>query len=84
MNLQPENEHVDALLDYLERNRGFDFRGYKRASLMRRIQNRLQMVGMTGFGDYLDYLEVHPEEFPQLFNTRLVAMGENAVKGCFA
>ena len=32
-----EQPGFDALLDYLARTRGFDFTGYKRASLMRRV-----------------------------------------------
>ena len=63
---------LDGLLDYLKRTRGFDFTGYKRASLERRIMKRLQAVGCKGFGDYLDYLEVHPDEFAGLFNTVLI------------
>ncbi len=62
----------EALLEYLQRNRGFDFTGYKRTSLMRRINKRMEMVGIHDYGDYVDYLEVHPEEFEQLFNTILI------------
>ncbi len=62
----------DALLDFLKRGRGFDFSGYKRATLVRRVQKRLQAVGAKDFADYIDYLEVHPEEFAQLFNTILI------------
>jgi len=63
---------LEALLDYLKRTRGFDFTGYKRASLERRIAKRMLMVGAITFADYLDYLEVHPEEFSGLFNTVLI------------
>src|SRR4051794_12685211 len=62
----------EALLDYLKRNRGFDFTGYKRASLMRRITKRMQTLHLEGFTDYVDYLEVHPDEFIYLFNTILI------------
>lgn len=62
---------LEALLDYLHRARGFDFTGYKTSSLSRRIGRRMQLVGQKTFGEYLDYLEVHPDEFPQLFNTVL-------------
>jgi two-component system CheB/CheR fusion protein len=62
----------EALLDYLKRNRGFDFTGYKRSSLKRRTTRRMQVVGVEGYEDYLDYLEVHPEEFAFLFNTILI------------
>jgi two-component system CheB/CheR fusion protein len=60
------------LLEYLKRSRGFDFTGYKRASLLRRIDKRTHALGMATCADYADYLEVHPEEFGQLFNTILI------------
>jgi two-component system CheB/CheR fusion protein len=62
----------DALLDYLRRTRGFDFNAYKRPSLMRRVEKRMQHVNINDFGDYTDYLEVHPEEFAHLFNFILI------------
>jgi two-component system CheB/CheR fusion protein len=63
---------LDALIDYLKRSRGFDFTGYKPASLERRIQKRMQTVEVRDYVDYVDYLEVHPEEFSALFNTILI------------
>ena len=59
----------EELLEFLKLNRGFDFTGYKRSSLERRIFKRMQQVGVDGFADYQDYLEVHPDEFRDLFNT---------------
>ncbi len=61
-----------SLLHYLKEQRGFDFNGYKRSSLIRRIQKRMEAVGVTKYADYVDHLEVHPEEFPHLFNTILI------------
>src|SRR6266536_196641 len=66
-------EHdLEVLLDYLRRNRGFDFTGYKRSSLSRRVRKRMQSVGVTSYLDYVDYLEVVPDEFTQLFDTILI------------
>jgi two-component system, chemotaxis family, CheB/CheR fusion protein len=62
----------EALLEYLKRTRGFDFAAYKRSSLTRRILNRMQMVKVESFADYVDYLEVHPNEFALLFNMILI------------
>ena len=62
----------ESLLYYLRQHRGFDFSGYKRPSLMRRVSKRMQMMGVEGFAGYMDYLEVHPEEFQQLFNAVLI------------
>ena len=70
---EPRAEHdLETLLDYLRRSRGFDFTGYKRASLSRRIDKRMQLVGAGSYLGYLDHLEVDPEEFTQLFNTILI------------
>lgn len=66
------NSEFEALLDHVKRSRGFDFTGYKRSSLIRRVNKRMQAVGIEGYSNYLDYLEVHPEEFNHLFNTLLI------------
>ena len=68
----PTPAGLAALIDYLKRSRGFDFTGYKPASLERRIQKRTQMIGVRDYADYIDFLEVHPEEFATLFNTILI------------
>jgi len=72
MTADPNDSAFDALLEYLRRTRGFDFTAYKRPSLMRRIDKRLEQVGLGSYQDYTDYLEVHPDEFAQLFNTVLI------------
>ena len=69
--LNADQSFVD-LLEYLKFNRGFDFTGYKQASLMRRIESRMKAISVATFADYLDYLEVHPEEFSNLFNAILI------------
>ena len=70
--LEPIDPDFEALLDYLKRNRGFDFTGYKRSSLIRRISKRMQMVNVENWAAYVDYLEVHPKEFAHLFNMILI------------
>jgi two-component system CheB/CheR fusion protein len=67
-----QSTELEALLEYLKRTRGFDFTGYKRASLERRVLKRMQAVGIASIADYVDFLEVHPEEFAGLFNTVLI------------
>src|SRR5919198_1689705 len=63
---------LEELLDHVRSSRGFDFTGYKRMSLARRVAKRIQTLNLQGYGDYRDYLEVHPEEFTHLFNTILI------------
>lgn len=69
---QADEAHLERLLDYLKQSRGFDFGGYKRPTLMRRIQRRMELLGVRGFDDYLDHLEVHPGEFAELFDSILI------------
>lgn len=68
------NEPPDfvALLEYLKDSRGFDFSAYKQTSLARRIQNRMELLGLTGFAEYQGFLEANPNEFDQLFNAILI------------
>jgi two-component system CheB/CheR fusion protein len=67
-----EDKALEELLEYIKRERGFDFTGYKRPSLTRRISKRMQVAGVDGFEDYLAFLEAQPEEFGELFNTILI------------
>ena len=69
--VQPD-PHLEALLDYLRANRGLDFSGYKRSTLSRRIQKCMEAAGVGSIPEYIDHLEVHPEEFSQLFNRVLI------------
>lgn len=67
-----DTQGLSALLDYLKRSRGFDFTGYKPASLGRRIAKRMAEVEIAEYSEYVDYLEVRPDEFAHLFNTILI------------
>ena len=63
---------LEAVLQHIRDERGFDFTGYKRASLARRVRRRMESVGLDTHEDYLDFLQVHADEFTQLFNTVLI------------
>src|SRR5436305_143488 len=69
---QERDPQLEALLEYLRDERGFDFTGYKRPSLARRIAKRVDAVGAPDFDAYRTYLEHHQDEFAQLFNTILI------------
>lgn len=60
------------LLDYLKGSRGFDFSGYKLGGLVRRVRKRMLQVGIDSYTDYIDFLEVHADEFQPLFDTVLI------------
>ena len=65
----------ESLLEFLRDARGFDWSGYRRPSLMRRVEKRMQAVGAADYDAYRAYLAKHPDEFMELFNTILNAVG---------
>jgi two-component system, chemotaxis family, CheB/CheR fusion protein len=67
-----QDPQFEALLQFLRDSRGFDFTGYKRSSLMRRVERRMQQVSIASYADYLDFLQLHQDEFTALFNTMLI------------
>lgn len=67
-----KHPEFERLLIFLKKLRGFDFTAYKRSTLMRRVQKRMLLRGCNSFEEYQGYLENHPDEFPQLFNTILI------------
>ncbi|HTY30247.1 CheR family methyltransferase [Mycobacterium sp.] len=66
------DEAFEALLRYMRDSRGFDFTGYKRTSLMRRVRHRMDQAGYKTFEEYLDVLQASSDEFAALFNTILI------------
>jgi len=62
----------EMLLESVREARGFDFTGYKRSSLSRRVDRRMSQLGVSDYSEYQDYLELHGEEFTALFNTILI------------
>jgi two-component system CheB/CheR fusion protein len=68
-----DDRQVEQLLEYVREARGFDFTGYKRPSLVRRINKRMLAVGLDGdYAAYQALLEVQPDEFSHLFDTILI------------
>src|SRR5438552_13807573 len=63
---------LEDLLEFLRTSRGFDFSGYKRGSLGRRIAKRMRAVGVDDYSRYKELLEAEPQEFVELFNTILI------------
>jgi len=72
--MQGENsdQEFDELLLMLKETRGFDFTGYKRPTLMRRVQRRMDARGVGSLSEYCDYLELESDEFTQLFDSLLI------------
>ncbi len=62
----------EQLLRLLKDSRSFDFTGYKRPSLMRRVRHRMSELGIASYDTYADMLQLQPDEFTSLFNTILI------------
>jgi two-component system, chemotaxis family, CheB/CheR fusion protein len=62
----------ESLLEFVRDERGFDYSGYRRPTLMRRFEKRMQEVGADDWDSYRTYLTQHPEEYVELFNTILI------------
>jgi two-component system CheB/CheR fusion protein len=70
--LSEPDPSFEALLEYVRDQRSFDYTGYRRPTLMRRFEKRMQDVGAAGWDAYRDFLSEHPEEYVELFNTILI------------
>ena len=71
-NGQETDSGLEDLLVFIRDSRGFDFTGYKRSTVSRRIRKRMHEAGATDYTDYRDLLESSAEEFSHLFNTILI------------
>jgi two-component system CheB/CheR fusion protein len=66
------DEDFESLLEYLRDHRGADFTGYKRASLMRLVNRRMQAVDIATYAGYIDCLQVEPTELQALLDALLI------------
>jgi two-component system, chemotaxis family, CheB/CheR fusion protein len=68
----PRDTSLDDLLEFVKASRGFDFTGYKRASVERRVRKRMGELDIDELDAYIEYLELNGDEFVELFNTLLI------------
>ena len=66
------DQEFDELLLMLKETRGFDFTGYKRTTLMRRVRRRMDARELSSLSEYRDFLELEPDEFSRLFDSLLI------------
>ena len=67
----------EALRDIMALLRGYsknDFRHYKRATVLRRIERRLHVNSLPDLPTYRDYLREHPEESKPLLQDMLISV----------
>lgn len=66
--MKAEQSELNKILEYLYTQRGFDFNGYRRSMLERRIQKRIYETKTTDLEGYKKYLHLHSEELDQLID----------------
>ncbi len=71
---EESEEVLGRVLAYLRICSGHDFSQYKRASLLRRLDRRAQVVKAQNLHVYLDYLRAHPDEVQALFADLLISV----------
>jgi len=66
MTLEPPDDGFAALMDKVERERGFGVGGYKQTCLRRRVQARMRLRGAVSFAGYAALLDRDSHEFDKL------------------
>ncbi|MBB3805504.1 two-component system CheB/CheR fusion protein [Xanthomonas arboricola] len=69
-----ENDQLSQVASILRNTTGHDFHGYKRATFLRRVQRRMQVVQVEALEHYLDVLRNRFDEPLLLFNDLLIGV----------
>jgi two-component system CheB/CheR fusion protein len=65
---------LSAVLAVVRARTKYDFRGYKKGTLQRRIERRMGLQQIDSFPKYADHLRTHPAETDQLFKDLLIGV----------
>ena len=68
MNETESPDELEWLMEKIYRERGFDFREYRKSTLTRRIGRRMRARSSKTYGEYADVLDKDPAEYDRLFN----------------
>jgi two-component system, chemotaxis family, CheB/CheR fusion protein len=68
----PRNPGLEEVLRKIVQARSFDFRSYKRGTLLRRIERRMQDRGSRTIRDYAALLDRDPSEYDALISSMLI------------
>lgn len=70
------HEGLNHLLEKVYSDRGWDFRGYKRSTLGRRVSKLMQASRSSDIGEYSSMLDSDPSEYDRLFSTLTIKVSE--------
>jgi chemotaxis methyl-accepting protein methylase/signal transduction histidine kinase len=71
--VQPLDD-LQRVLAVLRTRTKYDFRGYKKGTLQRRIERRMGLHQLDRIGKYVDFLRAHPTETDQLFKDLFIGV----------
>lgn len=71
---ESEVEILQRILAQVHARTGHDFNQYKRSTILRRVERRMQLNGFTTLEAYLDYLRHHANEAQAMFNDILIGV----------
>ena len=63
---------LDSLLEKVHQYTGYDFREYKRGTVIRRLERRLRATGARTYPDYMEFLDAHPGEYQRLADDLII------------
>src|SRR3712207_931719 len=69
-----DEDALREVLALLRARTRHDFSGYKRSTLLRRIERRMQVTETEDIPEYLEYVREHPEELPALLSDLLISV----------
>jgi len=70
----PEEDHLRKVLSLIRVRTGNDFSLYKKTTLNRRIEKRMNLLDIGGIGEYISRLKSRPEEISLLAKDMLVSV----------
>ncbi len=76
MSVKDINGDIEMLLEKIYNESGWDFRNYKRSSVMRRVSKRLMHLGIHSYGEYSGLLDRDPSEYDRLFANLTIKVSE--------
>ncbi len=71
---EKEKKILQKIFTHVRSKTGHDFSNYKRSSVLRRIERRMQVNHLKNLADYLSYLQKDPDEIGHLFSDLLISV----------
>jgi two-component system CheB/CheR fusion protein len=69
-----DSKSIRALIDIVQKRRGYDFTGYKRSTLLRRVHRRISLLGLSALSKYVSVLKKNTQEVDALFKDLLIGV----------